>query len=86
MCDNASSIGRGLQMITVKIYSIDSCDPDVSDVIRTFDSYDDMFNEIIHEHGEEDVTGRDIRDEQYGEDEIIVEGDVWFKKWLVIKD
>ena len=71
-------------MIKVRIYSVSTDDCDVSDEVREFESYDSMFDEIIDENGVEDVHCTNIRDEQYGDTEIIIEGDVWFQKWEVI--
>jgi len=74
-------------MIKVRIYSVSTCSGDinVNHDYKTFSSYKEMFDTIIEENGEEDVNGDLIMD-QYGEYEIIFEGDVWFEKWEIVDD
>jgi len=63
----------------VRIFGVSVDDPDVSFTDHEFESQDKLWEYIDKEYGEEDVQGEEIRD-QYGDDVIIIEGDVWFTK------
>ncbi len=71
-------------MIKVKVYNVDTVDCDVTSNTTTFEDYDEMFDYIIGMWGEEDVNGTNIREEQYGENEIVVELDVYFVKYEIL--
>ena len=71
-------------MINVRIYSVNTCEVNVSHEDRQFESYDEMFDEIIEEYGDEDVNGDSISELYKGSDEVIVEGDVYFVKYEVL--
>ena len=72
-------------MIKVQVTTVDEIDHDVDVDIYEYSSYDEMFDDIINDFGDVDVNGKDIREIQYGEDEILIQGDVYFSKWKVLK-
>lgn len=72
-------------MIKVQVTTVDEIDHDVDVDIYEYSSYDEMFDDIINDYGDVDVNGKDIRETQYGETDILIEGDVYFSKWNVLK-
>ena len=64
--------------------NIDMGENSVEHEYLDYDSVDALWEDIDEEFGEEDVNCERIRD-QYGDDDILVNGDVWFVR-IVIQD
>lgn len=70
--------------IQVIHYSVDSSDCDVSHEIEEYKSWKQLIKKLTKEY-EVDVYGDSVEDLDGG-DEIIIQSDVSFEKWVLIQE
>ncbi|MGZ8890384.1 MAG: hypothetical protein ACXW0J_03165 [Nitrososphaeraceae archaeon] len=74
-----------MKKIKVLEYQVATDDCDVDHSIEEYESKESFLEYLKEEYGPKDVHGNEIGslfDEETGE--IIIEGDVWFGKWVII--
>lgn len=73
--------------IKVRTYSVTTDEPDITVEDVEYDSVESLLSFLEEEYGSEDVYNipiRELFEEEKGE--LLLEGECWFNKYVILKD